>query len=323
MSPRIALFALVGLKIIGFDDHALAQPIRPENKAVVSFSTKVLRASGNEFFYQYAASNSLSSEEPMTTFRIPVRDGELLGRQARIIGPSNKKWYFSGSNQGFVVATHANRYLNWYSENALHPGDSMNFSFCSKGLPSINLFYAESFAPPFTDSDVDSLQKAGVTSERIFPEWKENSFKGFTISPGIPDSPFVAFSFLDTLLSYARQSAELGWLGRGRDDDCDNDEKPEEGIVRNIEQRLGKAKKLLERRDSVLARRELEKLVDKVERLWKRSQDVDKKDKRNRWEKKDKVVMTSETYALLKYNLEYMIDRLPDRKPKKGSKDKD
>jgi hypothetical protein len=160
-------------------------------------------------------------------------------------------------------------------------------------------------------------------------------FRTFTVGPTAPPFSFVSATFLDTLLSYPRQSAELGWLGKdpkgaGRDNDCDNDEKPEDGIVRNIEHRLRKAKKELERRDSVLARRELEKLVGKVEKLWKRSQDEDKKDKRDRFEKRDKVVMTNEAYALLKYNTEYLIDRLldessrrPDRKPKKGSKDKD
>ena len=203
------------------------------------------------------------------------------------------------------------------------PPDSVEtgFLFRSTGLPVITLSYSEGAVktisfPEEPPLEIDSL----LAPLQVFPN---NSVSRETVGPKQPAEPFIIPIFLDTLLSYTRQSAELGWLGRNRDDDCDNDEKPEDGIVRNIEQRLTKAKRQLERRDSVLARRELEKLVGKVERLWKRSQDEDKKDKRDRWEKRDNVVMTSEAYALLKYNTEYLIDRLPDRKPKKSSKDKD
>jgi len=172
-----------------------------------------------------------------------------------------------------------------------------------------------------------------IAALRIFPA---DHVVRKTLGPVKLPTTVTSFFFLDTLLSYTRQSSELGWLGRDRDNDCDNDEKPEVGIVRNIEQRLKKAKRQLERRDSVLARRELEKLVSKVERLWKRSQDDEERkhgrDRKNWWrrDKGDRIVMTSEAYALLKYNTEYLIDRLldessrrPDRKPKKGSKDQD
>ena len=148
---------------------------------------------------------------------------------------------------------------------------------------------------------------------------------GKTIGPVLPPTPFVALVFLDTLISYKHQSVTLGWLKSKRDDDCDEDEKPDDGIVKNLDKRLDKAKKELIQRDSVKARNELEKFVKKVERLWKRSQlarpqsgrDEDNNDKR------DKVVMTSEAYALLKFNTEYLIDRLPAKQTgkEKGKSD--
>jgi ElaB/YqjD/DUF883 family membrane-anchored ribosome-binding protein len=143
------------------------------------------------------------------------------------------------------------------------------------------------------------------------------NFYGWTIGPIAPPLDFSASIWIDTLLSYTRQSAHLGWLGRERDDDCDDDERPDDGIVKNIEQRLQKAKRELMKGDSVQARKELEKLVQKVERIWKRSQEEEKKHKRDRWERKDNVIMTTEAYALLKYNTEYLADRLPREKKKK------
>ncbi len=78
----------------------------------------------------------------------------------------------------------------------------------------------------------------------------------------------------------------------------------------------------LQRQDSVKARRELQTLLRKVELVWKRSREEDKKrghDRKERFRDRDeRIIMTSEAYALLKYNLEYVIDQLPekDRHPK-------
>ena len=165
--------------------------------------------------------------------------------------------------------------------------------------------------PPEIDRQIAALQ--------IFPA---NTVKRRTIGPILPTEPFEAVVFLDTLLSYTHQSAELGWLGSGKDEDCDKDERPEVGIVHNIESRLRKAGRELERGDSVKARGELEKLVAKVERIWKRSEKQEGqregKDRKHRGErgKGEPVIMTSEGYALLKFNTEFLIERLPPIKKK-------
>ncbi|MFA6540269.1 MAG: hypothetical protein WCT99_01600, partial [Bacteroidota bacterium] len=91
----------------------------------------------------------------------------------------------------------------------------------------------------------------------------------------------------------------------------------DDGIVRNIEKRIEKAKKELVKGDSVKARQELEKLVKKVEKLYKRTGEAEKEKHGN------ETVISSEAYALLKYNADYLIDRLPREKGrKKGEKEK-
>ncbi len=147
-----------------------------------------------------------------------------------------------------------------------------------------------------------------------------------TVGPSEAPNPLDCVVFVDTILSYTRQSVALGWLGRERDDDCDEDEHPRDGIEKNIERRLTMAQRDLQHGDSVKARRTLEQLVKKVDRIWKRGQEVQKRHERDRgdwWQhRKEWVVMTSEAYALLKYNTEYLIDRLPERERREGRKER-
>jgi hypothetical protein len=97
---------------------------------------------------------------------------------------------------------------------------------------------------------------------------------------------------------------QLGWLkdgpeGAGRDNDCDPDEKPDDGVVKNLEKRLTKAQQELTKGDTLKTSRELEKFIKKVERISKHND-----------------IMTSEAYALLKYNAEYLLERLITLPPK-------
>jgi hypothetical protein len=124
-------------------------------------------------------------------------------------------------------------------------------------------------------------------------------------------------SWIDTLVSYKHRAADLGWLKGRRDDDCDEDERPEDGVVRNLDKRLEKAIRELVRRDSVAAREELQKFVKKLDRLRKRSTESERRKRR------DRVVITAEGYELLKTNTEYLIDHLPERKRKGDRKGKE
>jgi hypothetical protein len=201
----------------------------------------------------------------------------------------------------------------------------------SKGLPGIRPCVVE---PDFEDDvlfpSIEDTSANAMTTTQMDSIREAVNYHGWTIGPTAPPMVFEASVWIDTLLSYTRQSVDLGWLGSGRDDDCDNDEHPQDGIEKNIERRLVMAQRDLQRGDSVKARRDLEHLVNKVDRLWKRGQMVEKRHEHDRgdwWQhRKEWVVMTSEAYALLKYNTDYLIDRLPEKeshgkKPRKEDKD--
>lgn len=122
-----------------------------------------------------------------------------------------------------------------------------------------------------------------------------------------------SISLIDSLIAMKHQAVDLGWLRSRRDDDCDEDEKPDVGIVKNLDNRLEKAKRELMKGDSVKSRNELEKFVAKVDRLRKRSETAEKKNR------PDGVILSEEGYLLLKTNAGYIVNRFPEReKPDKG-----
>jgi hypothetical protein len=136
----------------------------------------------------------------------------------------------------------------------------------------------------------------------------ENSAHGSTVGGTDPPFPFVALAFLDTLISYKHQCVTLGWLTNGPAHEKDeNDDRAGEGIVERLDRRLEKAKDALTKGDSVKARLELDLFVKEVEQLY------GKEDKGEKSKEKVKEALTSEGYALLKYNAEYLMDRLPER----------
>ncbi len=180
-------------------------------------------------------------------------------------------------------------------------------------LPAIVRYFVKGYAPSSISWD-DPMQVP--TDEQVRNDLLTNSVIGYTIGPKINSSSANPLNLLDSLINYTRQSADLGWLGKGRDNDNDNDELADNGIAKNIEQRYQRAKQELLSRDSVQARRELESLVQKIERIWKRSQEDEQREKREKKEKIE-VIMTSESYALLKYNTEYVINLLPEKSSKR------
>jgi len=244
----------------------------PKNQADIMVKATVIRESSGSFVFNFVVENKPTSLQKLENFIVTRSTNNIVTNLARA------EWeYDLWRTQPAAVG-----WNDLFSSNLLAPGEvERNFSFRTNALPKIASYFSQ-----------------GHNGNTNLAEIFTNSVQGKTLGPADPHDPFVPLSFLDTLLSYTRQSAQLGWLGRNRDDDCDDDERPDDGVVRNIENRLQKARRELVRGDSVKARRELVKLVRKVDRLQRRGERV----------------MTSEAYALLKYNTEYVIERLPERR---------
>jgi len=287
----------------------------------VTVRTDVSKDSNAYFYYRYGLANSNTSRGRIIGFEIDISRPEnstildttglrfhdnsvessfrrhfpSLSRRIVPVGFPQAPGIWDGALTNALTAD-----FSGDSRMLINPGDSLGgFILMSRGLPAIRLcIVSPDFDLISLYPDVEQVSNPDSLTAAVNYDREAVKFHGFTVGPTAPPANFVHVAFLDTLLSYTRQSAQLGWLGRNRDDDCDDDERPDDGVVRNIENRLQKARRELVRGDSVKARRELVKLVRKVDRLQRRGERV----------------MTSEAYALLKYNSEYLIERLPERR---------
>ncbi|HUI30830.1 MAG TPA: hypothetical protein VLX91_11475 [Candidatus Acidoferrales bacterium] len=223
------------------------------------------------------------------------------------------------------------------SRNWIKPGSALGgFVIMSKGLPGIRSFVAiPDYDPTKYFPDPDEYPESDTVN--IDSVRESLNYYGKTLGPTAPPLDFSASSWIDTLISYKHQSVTLGWLKEdkthkqdcdeimnGRDwykkgdfekfgkwnptNDWDFDRDWNNGIVEVLDRRLDRAKTELSKRDSVGARRDLQIFVMEVELLNNLSKKLE--------DRKQAPIMTSEAYALLKYNAEYLIEKLPEGRGK-------
>ncbi len=158
--------------------------------------------------------------------------------------------------------------------NLILPGQSKKgFIIESFGLPKIINFYIQSERGSAQYNGDDVLIK-------MHNDIINNSFKGKTIAPFEISSPFIPINFIDTLKNYNTQSYELGWI-------------KEEPTLTKYNNYLTTAKNYLIEGDSTSARNELQLVI-------------------NDCVADSSTVLTSEAFALLYFNTEYLISQLPE-----------
>jgi hypothetical protein len=113
-----------------------------------------------------------------------------------------------------------------------------------------------------------------------------NSFRGWTIGPGDPPSQFLPTNFLDTLSSYSTQSRTMGWITTQQVSD-------------KYRGYFATAKSQLLASNTAGARTTLQSVL----------QDVNVDSTSN---------LTSEAYALIRYNTQYLLGQLPAAPPPSG-----
>jgi hypothetical protein len=308
----------VSASVIVLEGNALKELLNTLPKHYPNPRVAVQNVEGRIFRYNYFVQNNKSSPKSMESFEIHILDayGANHFTIPRTIDPNH--WEFpdmGGSLYGYS-------YVNWVVDRdttdifdmdistpgkwGLQPGGTISFGFLSKQPPGIGKFQATTFIRPTSVDEDDSLQKLGYTNKQISPPPYNLGYQGLTLTPKSPTSPFDGISWIDTLISYKHQSVTLGWLTNGSVHEKDEDgDKSDEGIVERLDRRLDKAKAALAKSDSVKARLELELFVKEVEDVYHQNKEEGKR--------LGVPVLTSEGYALLKYNAEYLIDRLPER----------
>ncbi len=156
------------------------------------------------------------------------------------------------------------------------PGESKsNLGIISKGLPCLVTYYIQG---PFSPLSTGEFPPTGLT-QKIIDNVYQNSVRGSTIAPSDPESPFVPSVFLDTLHAYNIQSRSLDWI-------------KDQATADKYLGYFSAAKAQLEQNNTTGTRTTLQSVLRDV--------DVD-----------SSSTLTSEAYALLRYNTEYLLDQLP------------
>jgi hypothetical protein len=244
--------------------------IEPIVQCVVTFHTQK-----NQFSYSYRVQNG--SESIQSLFDITIDFGKAVEvSSATTNGWSNGQDYEAG-NEG-----PANRW-SWFpvepSSHAIEPGGfAGGFELRSSGMPAINNCYFQGKRTIFLEFQGGIPE--GDLGKRIhdLTVFPADYVVRRTVAPVQPPSPFVPTNFVDTLISYKHQALALGWITN-------------QGIANSLDQKLDNARKQLERGNNKAAKNILEAFINEVEA------------------QKDKH-LTSEAYALLKFNAEYLISRL-------------
>jgi hypothetical protein len=164
------------------------------------------------------------------------------------------------------------------SENSfIRPGQSFSdFSFNSTSINGIVQYYIEGYAPLPSFED-------GMATDSI-PGYSDLTpygpgVVGKTVGPVAVPNPFVPLNFLDTLTSYTIQSRALGWI-------------KDQTTANKYLGYFASAKTSLGQNNTTSARTTLQKVLQDA--------NVDSTN-----------LITSEAYALIRYNTEYLISQLP------------
>lgn len=271
MNPSPARFCLIVL--VTLNQSSLAQDkIQPRNK--INFVVEAaVRDAGVKGLkeYVYSLSSLSTSQQNVWRFWVITRDTASIQTPTRPPG-----W--------FKVIVDINKVkpeltVDWGTPSALGVkpgGPTMALSFSSRSLPGTCAYYAEGYAPPpsFEPGNApDSIP--GYTNLTPYGP----GVVGKTIGPVLPPDPFDPGGFLDTLISYTQQSFSLGWIHA-------------QSVSDKYVGLFTSAKTRLQGNDTTAARTDLQQVLQQL--------DVD-----------STASLSSEAYALLRFNTEYLLSKLP------------
>jgi hypothetical protein len=163
--------------------------------------------------------------------------------------------------------------VGWQSsdENPLRRGQAQSFSYLSEGIPSIVPYYAQGYNY--------FLDGAPKDAESQYQDAIGNAVRGTTVGPRDMANQPETSTVLDSLTSYLYQAHALGWI-------------PSSSVLSSYSLLLANARAQVLAGSFVAARVTLASLMSTVER-------------------DSAVNLSTEAYALLRFNTEYLLGRLP------------
>jgi hypothetical protein len=161
------------------------------------------------------------------------------------------------------------------------PGDSLSgFVMTSKGLPGMRYCIVK------PDFDVVALfpnpeEDTTFTAEQIDSIREATKFRGFTVGPYAPPEIFNGLTFLDTIKSYINQSRTLGWITN-------------DPTANKYKRLIDTARFHLQANNRGVTKAKLDSVMVSV------------------YPDSAAGLITSEAYALLRFNTEYLLKKLSE-----------
>ena len=168
-------------------------------------------------------------------------------------------------------------------QNVISPNQAIGgFVLTSYGLPGLREFSVES---DFIVSE-DELG-ADVSWEALDTFYKALAYKGKTIGPTAPPADFKPIEFLNYIINMKHEAFSLGWIKN-------------KGIENSLDVKLDNAKKKLEQGNNIATKNILNAFINEVEAQGCAVYENCPSGKH----------LTPEAYGLLKYNVQYLLNKL-------------
>ncbi len=299
-------YFLIGLLLIsqlpGYHPELLPRPLQD-----VKISGEMSLVKEGYFIYRYKVYNPAQNNGRLIWFDIDVKKGEGIVAPGTEGLPSNDKCASNITRMvksGTVIPVGMDSPLNWFCsigtdgmggwaskahDNDILPGQTRSgFVMTSYGLPTIKdiivrPLIVSSVYPNIEefDVDMDELKKVQLTDRY------KVSFHSKTVGPTAPPADFKPLAFFEYIIDLKHRAVSLGWITN-------------DGIVNSLDAKLANAKKKLTEGSPGAAKNILNAFISEVEAQGCATYENCPSGKH----------LTSEAYALLKYNAQYLIDHL-------------
>lgn len=302
---RVVLLGLV--MFISLRNIALAGPI-PSPLQGVSVSAMVGKDQGAGIFtYRYRVFNPATNDGHIWHVDVEISRGSgeaELSREGLVNGPRYKRHSSEDAFQrvgmvpvgitgpsgwiyglGFDESAASLGFASWGAiddPSLVLPGRTLEgFQLTSYGPPGLRLVEIQ------PDIDTDNLPEEFSDPEKVRQLRDNLIFRTKTIGPKAPPQNFVPLEFLNYLITLLHDSRQLGWI-------------KVEGVHKSLLAKLLQAKRALEKDQTNVARNTLDAFLNEVKATSCRE-----------FSCPGNTPLTSEAYALLFFNGQFLLERLP------------
>jgi FIMAH domain len=307
MIPRLLLFTLTAARtsslfvVMGLTSAASGQQL-PLLQAVTVQSN--VNSAGSVFIYSYTVGNTPPNVAPVSKVDVDITlptgganlsaDG-LQNGQGFIVNIADTVRHDPrtpamipvalSAPPGWLATVSVGGTASWIARSddaaVVVGGSTSGYQIASPGLPAIRQLTVEA------DYDVNALAIIPPTDPGDLPRYNKDlaaavkNFRttAFAVAPTAPPVNFQPIQFLQTIEDYKEHALKQGWI-------------TSPGVANSLDVKLNAALAALQEQDTITAKKILNALLNEVEA-------------------QDGKHLTSEAVALLQFNTQYLISKLP------------